>query len=593
MTMPFPDAPAKPAPPPVEAGEQSVADGHDAQAKAERLLDAWLTSSTGRPRIGKSGVPPKELVMTSAFTPQGGDFKPEAQQTTDIKPAMSVEQSEPVRKRLDGARKVSARIAAADGNQGEADILVDKDGNIKLNDKKQPAQDGTVIVEFAADIDLTANKDNAAGKAVLEDIFRYMKKHHPEAKIDSEMERMLIQDKLDTAREIKWEKLKDSDKEKSEADIIIDKEGNITLNPNGKGKDGQLAISYIVDDSEGQLVRQQKAAVRDLMKYFQMNNPSAKIPDEWLKIDTMDVPPPRMIPSGGTGGTGGGNLLGGGGGGFGGGGGGGTGGGGAFGSGGARGDGGSFSPAGVNRGDYSPDVSPVTSVDGGKLGLSDSFIDRVVKAVSANEGGFTSINPNDAGYGISVGIRQWNQKAGELPTLFQGMAGRGLSEAAIESLKKDGVDPSKLAEKFNQAFGPHAEKLLDQNFVRNTDFHSYAGGDLMNRLKGALGDKDFQAVQRALARDFVRNGAALGYEYGFRSELGLALVCDIVNQKGAGGAKSVLKANGLSPTDQPLANEQAVLERVALNSSRPGAANRYAHLKGSFEGGAVADIANA
>lgn len=585
MTVPFPDAPAKPAPPP-EAVDQVAADGPDAQQeKAERLLDAWLSSSTGR-RLGRPGAQPQELVMTSAFQPQ------EPKEATDLKPAMSIEQVQPVMQRLDSAKKVTARIAGAEGNQGEADILVDKEGNIKLNDKKQPAPDGTVVVEFAENIDLTRNKDNAAGKAVLEEIFRYMKKNHPEAKIDSELERMLIQDKLDGAKEIKWDKLKESDKDKSEADIIIDKDGNITLNPNGKGKDGALSISYIVDDSEGQMVRQQKAAVRDLMKYFQMNNPGAKIPDEWLKIDTMDVPPPRMIPSGGTGGTGGGNLLGGGGGGSGGGGG--IGGGGAFGSGGARGgDGGAFSPSGVNRGDYSPDVSPVTSVDGGKLGLSDSFIDRVVKAVSANEGGFTSINPNDAGYGISVGIRQWNQKAGELPTLFQGMAGRGLSENAIESLKKDGVDPAKLAEKFNQAFGPHAEKLLDQNFVRNTDFHSYAGGDLMNKLKGALGDKDFQAVQRALARDFVRNGAALGYEYGFRSELGLALVCDIVNQKGAGGARSVLKANGLSPTGEPLANEQAALERVALNSSRPGAANRYAHLKGSFENGKVADIANA
>jgi hypothetical protein len=85
--------------------------------------------------------------------------------------------------------------------------------------------------------------------------------------------------------------------------------------------------------------------------------------------------------------------------------------------------------------------------------------------------------------------------------------------------------------------------LLDENFVRN---HDMAGDpDLMKRMETALADKDFQAVQKALARDFVRDAAKLGYDYGLRTELGLALVADIANQKGFDGAEGVLKGAGL------------------------------------------------
>lgn len=197
-----------------------------------------------------------------------------------------------------------------------------------------------------------------------------------------------------------------------------------------------------------------------------------------------------------------------------------------------------------------------------------NFVDKVVNAVSGNEGNFTAINPNDAGYGISIGIRQWNQKAGELPTL-------------LKAWHKSNP------EHFNQIFGSYSDKLLNENFVRN---HNIAGdGDLMGRMKTALGDKGFQQVQVDLARDFVKDGIKLGHQYGLRSELGLALVCDIVNQKGRGGAAEALKRAGLRPGVE-VANEKAATDHLSAVSNRPHAGQRYASLRNHFSSANEADV---
>ncbi len=190
----------------------------------------------------------------------------------------------------------------------------------------------------------------------------------------------------------------------------------------------------------------------------------------------------------------------------------------------------------------------------------DNFVDRVVLAVSANEGSFTSVNPNDAGYGISIGIRQWNQKAGELPNLF-----RAWSE--------------KFPTRFREIFNEYSEDLVNENWVRNTDI----GGNkcLMDAVRTALADSDFQQEQVNLARAFARSGIAFGAKFGFKSELGLALVTDIVNQKGRGGAEAVLRRTDLKAGDS-ISNELDAIERVSANSNRAGAAQRFAQLKQSF-----------
>lgn len=189
-----------------------------------------------------------------------------------------------------------------------------------------------------------------------------------------------------------------------------------------------------------------------------------------------------------------------------------------------------------------------------------SFVDRVVLAISINEGNLTAVNPNDAGYGISVGIRQWNQKAGELPNLLQSWE-------------------ANHSEKFTAIFGPYADKMIDESFVRSHNFADDA--DLMNRIKVALADVELQEDQIQLSRNFVNSAAKFGIAYGFASELGLALVADIVNQKGRGGAESVLRGCGLLPGGL-IADERAAAEKVSENSCRPGAAIRFKQLKQTF-----------
>lgn len=189
-----------------------------------------------------------------------------------------------------------------------------------------------------------------------------------------------------------------------------------------------------------------------------------------------------------------------------------------------------------------------------------NFVDRVVLAISFNEGNLTAINPNDAGYGISIGIRQWNQKAGELPNLFQGWK-------------------SLHPEKFDAIFGPFAEKLTDDHFIRTYNMNDDA--DLMNRIKQALLDLDLQDDQIQLSRSFVNSATKFGITYGFTSELGLALIADIVNQKGRGGAEGVLRSCGYLPGGI-ITDERLAAEKVSENSCRPGAALRFRQLKQSF-----------
>ena len=148
------------------------------------------------------------------------------------------------------------------------------------------------------------------------------------------------------------------------------------------------------------------------------------------------------------------------------------------------------------------------------------FVDKLVWAISGNEGNYTTVNPNDAGHGISIGIRQWNQKSGELPELLRSWHDH---------------DPAK----FESIFGHYSGDLLNEHFVRGTDFWRQPG--LMEDVKKALADQEFQQVQLDLARQFVVNSVQLGYDNGFRSELALADIADVINQCGSGGFTRALK----------------------------------------------------
>jgi hypothetical protein len=354
--------------------------------------------------------------QAGADDPYGNSGSPEAQTRSSENNAVT--KNPDVAKRLDDAKTITVR-SKGDAKPGDpaANILVDENGNMTVNPDKQLAPDASAVIQFAKSIDGTASPDLAASRAALRSMHDYLMAKAPD-QIPPDWELQVVKDVLDRTTDLKFDKL--TDENKKDADPIVDKDGDIKLNPDNPnaGGYGQTIIVYELDNSEREMVIAQKAAVRDLMKYFELNNPGVAMPPAWVSIADQAVPPPRYVPKPvAGGGIGGGNLIGGG----------------PVGGGGAAGGG----PSGAisEGGNYSPEVSPVTGVDSnGQLGLTDSFVDKVVTAIADSEGNFTSINPNDNGYGygVSVSIRRWNQKGGELPTLLKAWDARhqGFSQSA-------------------------------------------------------------------------------------------------------------------------------------------------------------------
>lgn len=206
------------------------------------------------------------------------------------------------------------------------------------------------------------------------------------------------------------------------------------------------------------------------------------------------------------------------------------------------------------------DSAPRTGRKLNDLLCLDNFVDKVVLAVSANEGDLTAINPDDAGSGISIGIRQWNQKAGELPDLLRGWH-------------------AKFPQRFAEIFQNYKDNLLNEQWVRSANMKDDTA--LMGYIAVALHDPQFQQEQVDLSRAFVLSTAPLAKKYGFSSELGLALIADLVNQKGRSGAETVLRRCNLEPA-KTLLDEAESIELVSANSNRAGAARRLQQLKTRF-----------
>jgi len=195
--------------------------------------------------------------------------------------------------------------------------------------------------------------------------------------------------------------------------------------------------------------------------------------------------------------------------------------------------------------------------------IGDDLKGRIVKAIGANEGDLNHITKNDNGHGISVGIRQWNQKRGELPDLLKSMHDK---------------DP----QKFDQTFGPYAKNLQNEKWVRHANM---AGNhDLMKRMKTALDDPEFQKVQVDKAREFAQKSIDTAQRYGLKTEQGAALVADITNQMGEGGARRVLSRAGLVPGGS-VQNESAALARVEHYTHRPNSRDRFNLIASSFNNG--------
>jgi hypothetical protein len=195
------------------------------------------------------------------------------------------------------------------------------------------------------------------------------------------------------------------------------------------------------------------------------------------------------------------------------------------------------------------------------------FVDKLVWAISGNEGNYTTVNPNDAGHGISIGIRQWNQKSGELPELLRAWHDQ---------------DPAK----FGSIFGRYSSSLLNEGFVRGTNFWQQPG--LMDDIKRALADQEYQQVQLNLARQFVVNSVQLGYDNGFRSELALADIADVINQCGSGGFSRALR-HGIKMAGSE--HDSIVSMEHVLH--RPQGMQRLSHLAKTFSSTTAANVVNA
>lgn len=348
------------------------------------------------------------------------------------------------------------------------------------------------------------------------------------------------------------------------SDLIIRRDGSIVMNPMRQAQlegtaEPKVIVSFESGDTRGGLTPEQNAALRDIIFYLRMHNPSAVYPHDWQKIFNTEMPPPMMlsenslqVPSYSNPG----NVLS------------------------VRSnDGTGFAGAG---GEHSQVFSKYrnqlqNSGEEGSLTLSShlnksKFIDKVVHAISGNEGNFASVNRNDCGYGISIGIRQWNQKVGELPTLLRAWKSRNAHE-------------------FQEIFGSkYSEKLANESWVRN--YNMAADHDLMARMDKALHNKSMQETQVELARQFVRSSVKLAQEHGFRSELGIALVCDLVNQKGSGGAKAALRRAGLQHGCE-IRDERSACNQLSGVSQRQSGHARFVALQRHFSSAEAANIKTA
>jgi hypothetical protein len=155
-----------------------------------------------------------------------------------------------------------------------------------------------------------------------------------------------------------------------------------------------------------------------------------------------------------------------------------------------------------------------------RLGTNDA-IDRVAHVVSRHEGRPDSINWNDNGAGISAGMFQANQKLGELPELLHRM------EKANPQLFAHvlGVEFAEIAKN-------HPEKIRQVEFTNDT---GKAPNKLGLQLQEALKQPSFQQVQLEMLRKKIVHAAKVASSYGIKSERGIALVADLINQLGEGG----------------------------------------------------------
>jgi hypothetical protein len=196
-----------------------------------------------------------------------------------------------------------------------------------------------------------------------------------------------------------------------------------------------------------------------------------------------------------------------------------------------------------------------------------NFTDKAVYAISRNEGSFTQINRNDNGAGVSAGIMQWNQQQGQLPQLLE----------AFYNANPD---------KFKQYFGDELYKMLSERHLAEFEEAvrhkiDFSDGDYYDKLEKALSDPEYQQVQLDEARKMIVESEQVAYDAGFRSELGMAVVADCINQAGKPRVEEILK----DPQFRQVVSQQgerAGIQLLEQRLGRPGGAERDAKLSQSF-----------
>lgn len=313
-----------------------------------------------------------------------------------------------------------------------------------------------------------------------------------------------------------------------DANYKIGKDGKIEelIPPNKKAYgDGDDKLVVEIDASETNAVNQandiQKASAAALIADIQAAAHQAGVapdipPDLLAALNPKPAPPPRSVVrrDGGGGAPAGGGSAGGG-------------------NGGGMGGGEGFSRGGAPRpqrqmrdvaGAEKAGNFDMKNMDFSHLKIPEHLkptIEKMVSIISKQEGKATSINWNDNGYGISVGMFQANQKAGELPTLLKRMHDDN-------------------PQKFDQIFGSHAKDMLNEQFVRSAAITK--GSELGNMMQRALNEPVFQQTQlNMIAEKVVKCAEVLKEKTGITSEKGVMLFADAVNQLGFGGASKYLR----------------------------------------------------
>jgi hypothetical protein len=180
-------------------------------------------------------------------------------------------------------------------------------------------------------------------------------------------------------------------------------------------------------------------------------------------------------------------------------------------------------------------VNGIAGLDGRKP------VDRIIAAIMGPDhenANFTTITPNDNGYGVSFGGFQFNQQVGQLPMLMHNIAQR--DRTACE-----------------RVFGKDFTRTLLENpeALRKMDKHKLA-----NQLREASKDEGWAKVNREAQLAIMRHAVmeardiAIKHHVGTSSdgkkggveheppEKAVALVADIINQEGEKGAQRPLAA---------------------------------------------------